>query len=322
MKKFIKGLFKFAVVAGTLFAGASWAMFAFFLKRKKDVDPETDVKVDLINENTVTDDYKMLDIKGWKWEQAHKDIYERLEITSDDGLKLVGHFFNQGAEKTALMVHGINAWHGSRLYGSQVYFEEGYNILAVDQRMYGESEGTYCTMGYKESDDMMLWMKLLTEEKGQKQIIMDGVSMGSATVMVCSGRDDLPDEVIGIVADCGYTSTKDMMEHQLRHGYRIPVSFPFVDLVKLYAERIGKFPVDERTPLQMVAKAKVPMLFIHGTADTFVPYDMVDELYNACVSEKDILRVEGAVHALSCLKDPNGYKDAVKAFIHKVERSA
>lgn len=322
MGKKLKTAVKAAAVVGGAVAGASWYMFASFMKRQNDNASELNTQVDMINENCVTGEYEKLDIKGLKWKQAHMDVHERVEVTSNDGLKLVGHYFDQGADKTALVVHGITAWHGSMLLIGSMYYDRGYNVLAIDQRAHGESEGEYRTMGYKESDDMIEWMRYLTEDKGQKQIIMHGVSMGAATVMVCSGRDDLPDEVIGIVEDCGFTSTWEMMKHQLKSGYQVPISFPFLQIAKWYCENLGKFKVDERTPMQMVGNAKVPILFVHGTEDRFVPYYMVDELYNACRQDKEIYRVKDAVHALSCMKDFDGYSNAVEMFIHKVERSA
>ncbi|MDD3401806.1 MAG: alpha/beta hydrolase [Hespellia sp.] len=319
MGKKLNAAVKTAAVVGGAFAGASWYMFASFIKRQNDKASELETQADLINEKCVKDEYRMLDIKGLKWKQAHMDIHEKVEITSDDGLKLAGHYFDQGADKTVLVVHGITAWHGSLLFAGSMYYEKGYNVLAVDQRAHGESEGTYRTMGYKESDDVIAWAEYLVQTKGQKKIIMHGVSMGAATVMVCSGCENLPEEVVGIAEDCGFTSIWDMMSWQLRNGYHIPFSFPFMNLVKWYCEHIGQFKVDEKTPVQMVEKAKVPMVFIHGTADHFVPYSMADELYHACGSEKEIFRVEGAGHAMSCMKNPEEYRNAIEALIHKAE---
>lgn len=322
MKKF----FKHVMGIGTFLCGAafasSWAMFAAFIKRQDDKASEKNTENDLLHESDITDEYQLLDIKGLKWKKAHMDICERVTIESEDGLTLAGYYFDQGADKTALVVHGITAWHGSLLFAGSIFFDEGYNVLAIDQRAHGESEGMYRTMGYKESDDMIRWMNWLVNEKSQKKIMMQGVSMGAATVMVCSGRDDLPKEVAGIVEDCGFTSLWDMMRHQLQNGFHIPTTFPFMNIVKMYCEKIGGFKTDERTPIEMVAKAKIPMLFIHGTKDDFVPYAMIDQVYDACNSEKYILRMEGAEHALSCMKNPDLYSSTIRDFIHKVERPA
>lgn len=250
--------------------------------------------------------------------------YERLTLTNKDGLKLAGYLMRP-AEPSDIYVfcsHGYRC-NGKREFCGfvQYYLSRGCNVLIVDHRASGESEGTYIGFGYYEAQDSLQWLDYLNETYGKDiSIIVHGVSMGSATVMLMSGSDDLPENVKLIIADCGFTSAWDEFEAKL-DGMKIP-RWPLLPLVNAVNRYVAGY--DFKTDTDAVAavkKARVPMLFVHGTADGFVPCDMVYDVYGACASEhKELLLVEGAQHAGSVVTDPVAYEAKLDEMIDKYVR--
>lgn len=226
--------------------------------------------------------------------------YERHYIISDSGYKLTGYLLK--AEKDSnIYLFGA---HGYRSYGkkefcgvAQYYVKKGINVFLPDHVASGESEGTHCTFGYHEVRDCMKWLSYMKENFGEDiSIILHGVSMGCATVTMMGGREDLPDNVKAIVADCGFTTAKALFEYKLK-DLGVP-TYRLIEAVdRVHKIRQG-FSFDDLKPVEAVKNVRVPMLFVHGADDKLVPCYMVKELYEACGSEyKDLLIVEGADHA-------------------------
>ena len=199
---------------------------------------------------------------------------------------------------------------------TKFYHDLGFNVFIVDHQAHGESEGKYIGFGSHESRDAMQWLKFMTDTFGSDiQIILHGVSMGCATVMMMSGNPDLPKNVRFTVADCGYTSPWAEFDYQLKNAH-VPTS-PLLDGANFFNKHIAKYDFKKVDAVESVSHAQVPMLFIHGTKDDFVPTYMVHELYDACSTDKDLLLVEGAGHAESYPTDSAAYEAKVKSFIDK-----
>ena len=228
--------------------------------------------------------------------------YERHYIISDSGFKLTGFLFKAKGESDIYLfgAHGYRSYGKKEFSGvAQYYLAKGINVFIPDHVASGESEGTRCTFSYHEVRDCMKWLEYMKESFGKDiKIILHGVSMGSATVVTMGGREDLPENVKMIVADCGFTSAKPFFEHKLE-----AMGLPTKALIKgvdAAHKRIQGCSFDELCPIEYVKKHTLPILFVHGKNDNLVPAFMAEELYNACTSEnKDILIVEGADHAQS-----------------------
>ncbi len=243
---------------------------------------------------------------------------EKHYIISDSGYKLTGYLL-RAQEESDLYLFGA---HGYRSYGkkefcgvAQYYISKGINVFIPDHVASGESEGIYCTFGYHEVRDCMKWLSYMKESFGKDiRIILHGVSMGCATVTMMSGREDLPDNVMAVVADCGFTTAKELFKFKLgAMGVPSDKLIKAVDLV--HKSKMG-FSFDELEPVKSVKNAKVPMLFIHGAEDKLVPCNMVKELYEACGSEnKDILIVEGADHAQSYMIGKEQFEGKLDALL-------
>lgn len=242
--------------------------------------------------------------------------HERINVR---GQKLRGYLIEAGkpSDVYVLCSHGYRAdGKGEFRFIAKHYHDLGFNVFIVDHQAAGESEGKRISFGYYESKDIVTWAQYLTETFGKDiKIILHGVSMGCATVTIAGADENLPENVKFIVADCGYTSMNDQFASVLR-GAHIP-PFPLVPLTELWNRAVEKFRYDDVSPIDAVRKTKLPMLFIHGKEDDFVPTSMAYRLYDACRSDKDILIVDGAIHARSYFVDGDACNEKIDKFVEK-----
>lgn len=255
--------------------------------------------------------------REWVMEQPQ----EEWSVRSDDGLKLYGTFFPvENAKRTIICFHGYTS-EGMNDYPCLIkfYISLGYQVLVVDERAHGKSEGTYIGFGCLDRYDALRWIHLVTDRLGKEQeILLHGISMGGATVLMTSGLN-LPDHVKGIISDCGFTSAWDVFTSVLNNMYHMP-AFPIMQISDRLCRKRAGYGLAECNSAEEVKKARVPILLIHGDADTFVPYRMCYEIYENCGSRKQLLIVKGASHAEAYHKDTESYEGAILSFLnHKEE---
>lgn len=228
--------------------------------------------------------------------------FDDLEIDSDDGLKLKAKFLraNKESDKVLIAIHGYRSSNLKEYaYYLKFYHDLGFHILLPDNRAHGNSEGTYIGFGWLDRLDCIKWIyKIKRLFNKELQIVLHGISMGSATVLMASG-EKLPDDVKCIISDCGFTSVLDEFEHNLKQLH-VPPLLVLPSATLLSKKRIG-YSFKEASTIKQVKKSITPTLFIHGDQDDYVPTYMVYDLYNACHAEKDLLIIEGAKHAESYL---------------------
>lgn len=258
--------------------------------------------------------------KAWLAEQKTEDWY----IESVDKLKLHATFIpsETPSDKVVILVHGYRStslWDFGEML--PYYKKMNVNIVMPDNRGHGTSEGKYIGFGFQDHYDIERWIyHTITALGKDSRIYLHGVSMGAAIVMLCAG-DPLPPQVKGIIEDCGYSSLNAEMDYCMHHYYKLPVE-PFRSEVEFLTKHTAGYQFDDCDCLAALEKAEVPMLFIHGTADEFVPKDMMLDCYNACASpRKDLMFFEGAGHAESMLSDPEKYNETVQKFIKETEQS-
>ena len=233
--------------------------------------------------------------------------YEEFSIKSFDDLTLYGKYFEciKGAP-IEIMFHGYKG-SGERDLSTGVKraFKCNRNALIVDQRASGKSEGHTISFGINERHDCLSWTNFVVNHFGNDvKIILTGISMGAATVLLASSMD-LPKNVIGVLADCGYDKASDIIKKVIKE-MKLPANF-FYPFVKIGAKIFGHFDLEETSPYESVQKSKVPIIFIHGDIDSFVPYYMSDNLYNICSTKKQLVKVLNADHGVSYLVDPDTY---------------
>lgn len=242
----------------------------------------------------------------------HKDV----EIRSFDGLTLRGKYYEHflGAP-LEILFHGYRGDSYRDLSGGIARcYDLGHNALIVDHRGAGRSDGSIISFGAKESRDCAAWVDFAINNIDKNvKIIITGISMGAATVMIASAMD-LPKNVIGVLADCGYTSCEEITKKIMKEDMNLPASllYPFVHLGGLL---FGGFNSRNASPINAMKDCKLPVIFIHGDYDKFVPYQMSVDNYNACASDyKRLVTVEGAGHGLCYPVDMKKYKDELESF--------
>ena len=239
---------------------------------------------------------------------------EHFTITSFDGLTLHADFFEYApGAPMEIMFHGYRGSAERDLSGGvQRCFLLGRSVLLVDQRCSRRSGGEVITFGINEHRDCLAWAKFAAQHFGPDQkIILTGISMGAATVMMTADKD-LPPNVIGILADCGYSSPKAIICKVIRDMKLPPaLGYPFV---KLGAKVFGHFDLEADSPEEALKHARVPVIFYHGEADDFVPCDMSRRNFEVCTSRKALITVPGAGHGLSYPVQPERYLETLKEF--------
>lgn len=281
---------------------------AFYSPKRKPRDPD----VIEIPEGEIYEVYRE-DMEKWAT-MTRAMPHEDVEIKSFDGLTLRGKFYEYApGAPIELMIHGYRGSAERDMPGGALRcFRLRRSALVVDQRASGSSDGSVITFGINESRDCLAWVDFLEKRFGkERKIILTGISMGASTVLMAAGRD-LPDNVIGILADCGYSSQKDIICKVIRQ-MGLPAK-PLYPLVKLGAKLFGKFDLEADTPVQAMRRCKKPVIFFHGEADEFVPCEMSRISYDACGAKKMLVTVPDAGHGLAYIVDPQRYVDALYGF--------
>lgn len=252
----------------------------------------------------------------WTKEQP----FEQLELISFDGIELKGYYLaaKEPSNKTVVFAHGyLGRAFDMGLFGEYYYETLGYNIFTPDLRGHGESSGDYYGFGWHDRLDLIDWINLLLEREGEGQeIILHGLSMGAAAVLMASG-ESLPEQVKGIIADSAYTSVYDLFAYQIERIFSLP-PVPFLPTTSFVTKQRANYSFEEASALEQVKKATVPILFIHGGGDSFVPTSMSEELYEATNSEKKLIIFPDANHGESIVMHREAFLQEVTNFLNHV----
>ena len=244
--------------------------------------------------------------------------YRELTTVSHDGLTLYGKYYEFSPDAPLeIMFHGYRGSAERDLCGGvQRAFSLGHSALIVDQRAAGHSGGNVISFGANESKDCLRWVTKVNEVFGtDTKIILTGISMGASTVLMAAGNE-LPENVVAVLADCGYTSAEEIIKVVIRQMHLPPnLAYPFV---MLGARLFGRFDLRQANATAALANCKVPVIFAHGDADDFVPCHMSKANYDSFAGTKALVIIPGAGHGLCYLADPEGYLAQLKAFFDSV----
>lgn len=312
MNKKLKAVSALASVAAAAELGGAAYMYRRTMCRNK-----VDMKRTMKMAGTDWSQYKdvMAERKEFLFAQPHEDVY----ITSFDGLKLHATWFPQGdRKKTVICFHGYTSQGKNDYIGlSGYYLKHGYSMLLIDERAHGESEGTYIGFGCLDRKDAVKWIDwVISECTEEVQIVLHGISMGGATVLMTSSLE-LPPQVKGVISDCGFTSPKEVFTHVLHTMYHMPAT-PMLNITDRMNRHLAGYGLDDCNAAREVRNAKVPILLIHGSGDTFVPVEMCHEIEKNCGGPVTKLIIEGAAHAESYYKDMPAYEEAMTTFLEGV----
>jgi fermentation-respiration switch protein FrsA (DUF1100 family) len=257
-------------------------------------------------------------------QRLHELSYEAVTITAIDGKKLFGRYYhNADGAPIQIQFHGYRGSAMRDFCGGTAFAKKlGHNALVVDQRSHGYSEGNIITFGIMERYDCQCWANYAYQRFGKNTpLILSGVSMGATTVLMASDLE-LPETVCGIVADCPYSSPRDIIT-KVAGEFGLPRK-PAAALCSLGAWLYGHFRVTGGSALESVRNTKLPVLLLHGEADQLVPCRMSREIYDACGSTKELHTFPEASHGMCYLEDPQRYETVVGGFLQRclAERTA
>lgn len=267
----------------------------------------------LAKANTVKN-YDVYKIDHSWWD---KQPCQELQMLSYDGLKLFGHFI-EGKNKNllAILVHGYGGDYKDLNSFADLFLKRGYSVLAIECRAHGKSEGKMIGMGWLDRIDLEGWINLMLEKNPNYKIVLFGQSMGAATVCMALG-DKLPDNIVCAISDCGYDNVYRQFYHVCKNSLKF-MARPTLNIFYNYMKRTKDFDIKHADTISQLKKSKVPVLFIHGKADEFVPVEMCYRMSAAVPEERrQVLLVEGAGHIMSYGIDEVTYTKTVKNFLSK-----
>ncbi len=267
--------------------------------------PQNDMNFDLMGTTPLID----------AWFDQTNSTEEYMQSVDQLQLHALQTIHESPTNKWVIICHGYTSRSEHMKATGKQFYDLGYNLLLPDARGHGKSEGHYIGMGWDERLDIVNWIEHIISLQPDAQIVLYGVSMGGATVMMTAG-EPLPTNVRAIVEDCGYTSVHDIFSYQLYTTFGYP-SFPIMNFANIMTRFRAGYSLQEASALNQVKKTNTPILFIHGQQDTFVPYHMVQELYDATPSEKELYIVPEAGHGEAAMVAGEEYWVTVENFINQ-----
>lgn len=309
MKKAIQAAAALAT-AGAAFGGAIYGIFRYAFARNKQNQDLADIHYKPL------EPYREEIDTSIKWFMDQNP--EEVSITSDDGLKLNGWYLEHPNPKGLLiLVHGYRgSWSTEFSCVYPYYYSLGFSMLTYWQRGHGTSEGDYITFGLKERYDCLRWIEYANSRMaGKLPVILDGISMGGATVTMAAGLE-LPENVCGVIADSGYCCPWDQIAHVIKSAH-VPVR-PTMDLINAIFRKKTGCDLRECNTLDFMPETKLPFLFLHGGDDHYVPYQCSQANYLACgAKDKTLLIVPGAIHGMGYLTDREECQRQLEAFLNR-----
>lgn len=315
---FIRLAILVSVVSALLFIAMiifGFWMFDFALVRKEQMD--FDAGDDLLPHMDVIR-FRSREAQNKIKEMKHEEVY----IKSYDDLLLHATFVQSAffSRKVLIAVHGYNS-SGMFDMSSVVPFYRGmgYNVIIVDNRAHGKSEGKYIGFGWLDRLDVLNWCRYATERFGENcEILLHGVSMGAATVLMTCGESCLPQQVKGVIADCPFAGAYEEFGYLMRSNYRLP-GRPLLYFASMVCKLRAGYSFGQASTIKAVRNIRIPVLFIHGDNDTFVPPYMTQRMYKACKAKQKYLYIcPGATHCYSAFQDVDTYASYLTDFVYNI----
>ena len=247
--------------------------------------------------------------------------HQRWTVTAHDGTRLAGYYFPapRPAQRTVILIHGHRA--DASLMGNfaRDYRARGFNVLMADNRAHGDSGGRCVGMGWLDHFDYLRWTRRLVRTAGpDARIVLHGLSMGGATALLLSGSPDLPPQARAVISDCSFSSARAEFAYHLRARH-LPARL-ILPLASPMCRMLAGYRLTQASPLDAIARAAVPVLLIHGGADSYNPTAMAHELHSA-QPHADLWIVPGADHVMSYFTDPGAYRKRVEQFPRRLPQA-
>lgn len=251
--------------------------------------------------------------KTWFKNSNYKEVY----IKSFDKKKLHAYEIKNKLNTWVIIVHGYTNNALEMLDVAYNFYKKGYSILLIDQRAHGKSDGVYSTHGFYERKDMLSWIDYINKKKKTK-IILYGISMGGTVIMRTVG-ENLPNNVICAIEDCGFISNYDQFYNQLKYLKFLPK--PIISSFNIFSSIFFGFNIYKFKPEEILMNGKIPFMFIHGSSDKLVPPKNAYDAYQLYKGKKKLLIIDGAKHMKSSIQDSKKYYNEIFSFIKENKES-
>lgn len=250
--------------------------------------------------------------EGLAWNEKRKERKQAVSVVSD-GLKLVGEYFDFGGKRAVIIVPGRMESLLYSYYFAEPYRQAGCNVLVIDNRAHGLSEGKVSSLGFREYRDLQVWSRMLSERFGNTQVVLHGICIGASASLFALTDKNAPDCLCGMVADGMYTTfCESFKNHMIEDKHPL---FPFVAEVMLYIRLISHANVVTDGPVKRIRQLQKPILFIHSRADRFSLPEKAQQLFDACPAEKRLEWFEVGAHSRVRVNNPERYDRVIREFL-------
>lgn len=250
--------------------------------------------------------------EGLAWDETYRHCKQEVSVVSD-GLKLMGEYFDFGAKRAVIIVPGRMESCLYSYYFAEPYRQAGCNVLVIDNRAHGLSEGKVSSLGFRECRDLIAWSRLLSERFGNGKVILHGICIGSSASLFALTDKNCPDCLCGMVADGMYTTFCESFKNHMIEDHH-PL-FPFVAEVMLYIRLISRANVVTDGPGRRIGQLKKPILMLHSREDRFSLPQKAQQLYDACTAEKRLEWFDVGAHSRVRVNDPERYDRVIREFL-------
>ena len=290
-------------------------MFDFALVRKEQMD--FDAGDDILPHMDVIR-FRSREAQNKIQSMPHEEVY----IKSYDDLLLHATFVQSAffSRKVVIAVHGYNSFGMFDMSSVVPFFRGmGYNVIIVDDRAHGKSEGRFIGFGWLDRLDVLNWCRYAIQRFGKDcEILLHGVSMGAATVLMTCGESCLPEQVKGVIADCPFAGAYEEFGYIMRSNYRVP-GRPLLYFASMVCKLRAGYTFGQASTIRAVRNIRIPVLFIHGDKDTFVPPYMTRKMYKSCRSRQKYLYIcPGATHCYSAFQDMDTYVSHLTDVVYNI----
>lgn len=249
------------------------------------------------------------------WREENKHFIKEVKVNSGE-LTLKGEYFDFGYDKAVIIIPGRTEGCYYCCFFAKPYKESGYNVLTIDNRAHGLSDGKYNTLGFKEGEDLIAWCNMLRDKFGINKVVLHGICVGSASAINAATSPVKPEVLSGIVTEGMYTTFYDsFVAHmiELKH----PV-YPFSPLVMLHIKLHTGANVYSYGPKSVIDKLNIPALFIHSREDRFSLPDLSEKMYSRCLSDYTVAWFDKGAHSRVRIHGKEKYDKEIKIFLEKI----
>jgi alpha-beta hydrolase superfamily lysophospholipase len=232
---------------------------------------------------------------GMAFAEKQKTMAQDVSLLHD-GLRLMGVFLDHGKKKTVIIIPGRAETVNYSFYFAELYQNTEFNVLLIDPRAFGLSEGRYMTAGIQEAGDLLAWAAFLHEERKQESVYFHGICVGGATALLALAKRDVPSYVAGAVVEAPFLDFEKMFyHHTVQEGH---LTFPVVNEISCFFRHYAKVSIIKDSPSRRVRAIRKPVLFLQGREDVFAPFQETEKLFAACGSpEKKIIFYDHGRHS-------------------------